>query len=158
MADAIIVLGCRVRPDGTASSQLRHRVALAVALYQSGAAPMLVLSGGGAPVSEAQVMAELATAAGVPPASLLCEDASRNTAENALNSAHLLLDRRLSQVLLVSSRAHLRRARWLFHLAGLRVAGSAGVPARSTRQAILSHVIELAELPLGVARVLRRRA
>src|SRR6476620_466179 len=72
-AEAIVVLGCRVRPDGSPSSPMRRRVALAVTLYQSGAAPLLVLSGGGAPVSEAQAMAELARAAGVPGTALLCE-------------------------------------------------------------------------------------
>src|SRR5687767_9398781 len=119
-AEAIVVLGCRVRPDGSPTSQLRRRVALAVALYETGAAPLLVLSGGGTPVSEAQVMAGLARTAGVPEAALLYEGASRNTAENALNSARLLREMGLSRVLLVSSRTHLLRARWLFRLAGLR--------------------------------------
>lgn len=137
---------------------MRRRVALAVTLYQSGAAPLLVLSGGGAPVSEAQAMAELARAAGVPGTALLCEAASRNTAENALNSAALLRQIGLSRVLLVSSRTHLSRARWLFRLARLRVVGSAGVPARSARQAIVSGIVEIVALPRSVLRVLRSRA
>jgi uncharacterized SAM-binding protein YcdF (DUF218 family) len=146
-----------VRPDGSPTSQLRRRVALAVALYETGAAPLLVLSGGGAPVSEAQVMAGLARAAGVPGAALLCEAGSRNTAENALNSAHLLREIGLSRVLLVSSRTHLLRARWLFRLAGLRVVGSAGVPARSTKRAIAASIVEIVAMPRSVLRVLRRR-
>ena len=152
------MLGCRVRPDGSPSSQLRRRVALAVTLYKSGVAPLLVVSGGGAPVSEAQAMSELARAAGVPVTALLCETASRNTAENALNSARLLREIGLSRVVLVSSRAHLLRARWLFRLAGLRVVGSAGVPARSARQAIVSGIVEIVALPRSVLRVLRSRA
>jgi uncharacterized SAM-binding protein YcdF (DUF218 family) len=157
-ADTIVVLGCRVRLDGTPSSQLRRRAALGVALYDAGAAPRLLLSGGGEPVSEAQVMAELAKAAGVPPGALLCEATSRNTAENALNSASLLRELGLSRVLLVSSRAHLPRARCLFRLAGLRVIGSAGVPARSARRALVAGVVEIVALPRSVWRVLRRRA
>ena len=152
------MLGCRVRPDGSPSSQLCRRVALAIVLYERGAAPVLVLSGGGAPVSEATAMAELARAAGVANTALLCEAASRNTAENALNSARLLRERGLSRVILVSGRAHLLRARWLFRLAGLRVVGSAGVPARSAHRAILSTLVELAALPRSLAQVLRRRA
>src|SRR5438046_10572000 len=78
-ADAIVVLGCRVRADGTPSRQMRRRVALGVALYDNGAAPLLLLTGGGTPLSEALVMAGLATASGVPSAALVCETASRNT-------------------------------------------------------------------------------
>lgn len=152
------MLGCRVRPDGTPTSQLRRRVALAVSLYDAGAAPVLVLSGGGAPVSEAQAMAELARAAGVPAVALLCEGSSRNTAENALNSARLLRELGLSRVVLVSGRAHLLRARWLFRLAGLRVVGSAGVPARSARRALVSSLVEIVAMPRSVWRVLRPRA
>jgi uncharacterized SAM-binding protein YcdF (DUF218 family) len=156
-AEAIVVLGCRVRPDGSPSSQLRRRVALAVTLYETGVAPLLVLSGGGGPVSEAEVMSGLARATGVPVTALLCEAASRNTAENALNSARLLREVGLSKVVLVSGRAHLLRARWLFRLAGLRVVGSAGVPARSSRRAIVSGIVEIAALPRSVWRVLRSR-
>ena len=152
------MLGCRLRPDGSPTSQLRRRLALGVKLYQSGAAPLIVVSGGGAPVSEAQTMAELARAAGVPDPALVCEAASRNTAENALNSARLLRQIGLSRVLLVSSRMHLLRARWLFRLAGLRVVGSAGVPAGSTARAMISGLFEIAALPRSVWRVLRRRA
>jgi uncharacterized SAM-binding protein YcdF (DUF218 family) len=151
------VLGCRVRPDGTASRQLRRRVALGVSLYESGAAPLLLMSGGGAPVSEAEVMTELAQAAGVPTAALLREDASRNTAENALNSARLLRKRGLATVVLVSGRAHLLRARCLFRLAGLRIVDSAGVAAPSARQAVASAFFEAVALPRSVARVLRSR-
>jgi uncharacterized SAM-binding protein YcdF (DUF218 family) len=152
------VLGCRVRPDGSPSRQLRRRVALGVALYEAGAAPLLVLSGGGAPVIEAQVMADLAQAAGVPRSAMLCETTSRNTAENAVHSARLLRQRGLSRVVLVSGRAHLLRAGLLCHLAGLRVVGSAGVPARSLTQAIVSRFFEILALPRSIAQVLRRRS
>ena len=152
------MLGCRVRPDGSPSSQLRRRVALGVRLYESGIAPLLVLSGGGVPVSEAQAMAELVRAAGVPATALLCEAASRNTAENALNSAHLLRELGRTRVVLVSSRTHLLRARWLFRLAGLRVVAFTGVPARSAQQAIVSAIIEIVALPHSLLRVLRRHA
>ena len=137
---------------------MRRRVALAVTLYQSGAAPLLVLSGGGGPVSEAESMADLARAAGVPVSALLCEAVSRNTAENALNSARLLREVGLSKVVLVSGRAHLLRARWLFRLAGLRVISSAGVPARSARRGIVSAIVEIVALPHSLLRVLRPRA
>lgn len=156
-AEAIVVLGCRLRPDGTAGGQLRRRVALGVELYRAGVAPLLLMSGGGAPVAEAEIMAELARAAGVPAAALLCEAASRNTAENAVNSARLLRAQALGRVVVVSQRAHLPRARLLFRLAGLAVVATAGASAASPAQALAAAVHEIVALPRSLARVLRRR-
>jgi len=151
---------------------LRQRVALGLRLYRAGAAPLLVLSGGGkGPVAEAQAMRELALADGAPPAALLLEPRSRDTLENALYTARLLHARlannRLSndrllnhsgqaRVVLVSDRPHLPRAALLFRLAGLSVTGRAGVPAppRSVPARIL---YELAAFPWSLARALLRR-
>jgi uncharacterized SAM-binding protein YcdF (DUF218 family) len=137
---------------------MRRRVALAVKLYQRGVAPRLVLSGGGrSGASEAQIMRDLACDAGVPPADLHCEAASRNTAENALFSARLLQEAGWHRVVLVSHRAHLFRARLLFRLVGIGVVACAGVPSRSWPM-VLRHVLrEAAALPRSIVRVLRRR-
>lgn len=136
---------------------MRRRVALGVRLYQAEAAPYLLLAGGGAPVAEADIMRELATAAGVPEAALICEPWSRNTAENAVHSARLLHARGLRRVVLVSHAVHLFRARLLFRLAGLAVVGSAGVPPRSVVEALAFALYEAAALPRSITRVLWRR-
>ena len=97
-----------------------------------GAAPLLLLSGGGTgPVSEAEIMRRMALARGVPDAALLVEPESRDTVENAREAARLLRSRGGRKVLLVSDRAHLPRAVLLFRLAGLHVAGWSGVPPPS---------------------------
>lgn len=126
---AIVVLGCRLRPDGTASAALRRRVARGVALYQEGRAPVLVLSGGGTSiVPEAEIMRRLARAAGVPEAALAIEPRSRNTLENARETAQILHERGLSAILLVSDRVHLPRAALLFRRAGVKIAALAAAP------------------------------
>jgi len=49
-------------------------------LFQAGAAPLLLLSGGGSgPVPEAEIMRRIAIARGVPEAALLVEPGSRDT-------------------------------------------------------------------------------
>lgn len=155
-ADAILVLGCRLRSDGTPGGQLRRRVALAVHLYQAGLAPVLLLSGGGSsPPSEAQVMRELALAAGIPAERLLCESRSRNTVENAILSRRVLREHQLDRVILVSSRLHLFRARLLCRLAGIEVVAARGV-ATSPRAAPLAALHELLALPWSFVRMLRR--
>src|SRR2546423_15375016 len=66
-ADAIVVLGCQLVSGGRPSERLRRRVALGVGLYREGAAPLIVMSGGGAGASPvAAGMRALAREAGGP--------------------------------------------------------------------------------------------
>jgi uncharacterized SAM-binding protein YcdF (DUF218 family) len=154
-ADAIVVLGCRVRRQGGASTALQRRVDRGVQLYREGAAPLLVLSGGGAgPLPEAEIMRRAALALGVSEAALLIESGSRNTFENARDTGLLLRSRGLRSVLLVSDRAHLPRARLLFRFAGLKVVGSVGTSRPSLHWELAAALHECAALPKSVARAL----
>ena len=136
---------------------MRCRVALGVGLYREGAAPLLVMSGGGAgPVAEAAVMRDLAREAGVPEAALLVEAESRNTFENAANTARLLNAAGKSRVILVSDRLHLPRAARVFRRAGLEIAGVAGVPASSMRRMVKGMLYEAASLARSLFRHRRR--
>jgi uncharacterized SAM-binding protein YcdF (DUF218 family) len=145
-ADAIVVLGCR------GSAALTRRVDCGVGLFRGGAAPLLVLSGGGrGPVAEAERMRCLAVAAGVPESALLLDAVSRDTFENARETARLLRARGLASVLLVSDRTHLPRAAMLFRFAGLRVVGQAAAASRFRAGAAIR---EIAALPWSLLRVL----
>ena len=151
-ADAIVVLGCR----GPAA--LRRRLEIGIRLFQAGAAPLLVLSGGGSgPLPEAEFMRRAAIVHGVPPTALLIDPVSRDTFENARETARLLSARGLRSVLLVSDRVHLPRAALLFRLAGLRVAGRAAVPARSLRRQAGATLREIVALPWSLLRAASRR-
>jgi len=154
----IVVLGCKLRPGGVAGGQLRRRMALGAELYAAGTAPYLLLVGGGGPVTEAAVMRELATAAGVPDSALICETRSRNTSENAVHSARMLHEHGLRRIVLVSHAAHLFRARLLFRIAGVEIVGSAGVPPRSAIEAVAAAFYEALALPRSLARMLWLRA
>jgi uncharacterized SAM-binding protein YcdF (DUF218 family) len=148
-ADAIVVLGCR-SPAG-----LRRRLDRGIGLFKQGAAPLLVLSGGGAArVPEAEIMRHMALDRGVPEAALLVEPGSYDTVGNARETARLLRPRGGRRVLLVSDRVHLPRAALLFRLAGLRVAGWAGVPPPSERWEVGAAIRECAALPGSLARAL----
>ncbi|MEM9796733.1 MAG: YdcF family protein [Pseudomonadota bacterium] len=129
MIRVAIVLGAAVRPDGGPSETLRLRVEHGVALHRAGQVSHLCLTGGqgrhGAP--EAQVAADLARAADVPGSALILEAASRNTYEN-LAYAHRLLPPDTAEIVIVSNRWHLPRARLIARLLGLnaRVSGPPG--------------------------------
>jgi uncharacterized SAM-binding protein YcdF (DUF218 family) len=119
-ADAIVVLGAPLAPDGALSSVLAERVAGGVALWLAGAAPTLVLTGGkgpGARHAEAPAMAAAARAAGVRADAIVVEERSRTTAENAREVAALLPAG--ARVWIVTQPFHGRRARRVFRRAGL---------------------------------------
>jgi uncharacterized SAM-binding protein YcdF (DUF218 family) len=152
-AEAIVVLGCGVR------SRLVRRVECGVRLYHAGAAPLLLLSGGGRGAEpEAAIMRRLALAAAVPDRALLVEPNSRNTWENARESAWLLRQRGLRRVVLVSDRPHLPRAALLFRLAGLEIAGRGGVPSPSPVSELAAIVREIAALPKSLLHAGRHRS
>jgi uncharacterized SAM-binding protein YcdF (DUF218 family) len=147
-ADAVVVLGCR------GSAALR-RLEIGIRLFEEGAAPLLVLSGGGSgSLPEAELMRRAAIADGVPETALLVDAVSRNTFENARETARLLSARGRRRVLLVSDRAHLPRAAVLFTLAGLRVTGRAGVAAPSLGRSAAAAIREIAALPWSLLRAL----
>ncbi len=112
--DAIVVCGCRVRPDGTAGPALTRRTRLAVTLFEAGRAPRLVLTGGLGRYrpSEARAAADVATRLGVPEERMLLESGSHSTEDNARFAAALL--GRDARVLVVTDAYHVFRAERVF--------------------------------------------
>jgi uncharacterized SAM-binding protein YcdF (DUF218 family) len=149
--DAIVVLGCALDRSGAPTPALERRTRHGVALHRAGAAPFLVLSGGGPhPRSEAAAMAEIARAAGIPEAAILLEDRSRNTFENAAFTVPLLVERGATRVVLVSDFYHLPRARLMFRLAGLPVAAVAAPPSPPLRRVLPMILREAAATALSL--------
>ena len=120
-ADAIVVLGGATRTPGyprpTAEvNEAGDRLLYAAWLYDQGAAPIIVLSGGAAPwigppsISEAEIMAGLLQRMGVPETAILLEKGSWNTYENAEASLNLLKAHDIESILLVTSAIHMPRA------------------------------------------------
>lgn len=120
-ADAIVVLGGGVHPDGTLPPVARARVERAVELFESGVAPRIILSGRcglSAPepaVTEAAAMAAYAAAFGVPRAALLEEDDAKDTLGNAyFTRLRFLEPNDWTSIRVVTSDFHLSRAAWVF--------------------------------------------
>lgn len=120
-ADAIVVLGGGVQPDGSLPDVARTRMDRAVELFESGVAPRLILSGrcglGGAEpaVTEAAAMAAYAAGFGIPRGALLLEEESRDTLGNAyFTRARFLEPNGWTSIRVVTSDFHLSRAAWVF--------------------------------------------
>ncbi|MDO4973166.1 MAG: YdcF family protein [Eubacteriales bacterium] len=96
--DYVLVLGCRIRPDGTLYPLIRGRVDRAIefaeAQYKAtGKRPILVPSGGRGgdePLSEGEAMARYMRERGVPAEFILPETESKTTRENMLFSRKLI--------------------------------------------------------------------
>lgn len=129
-ADAIVVLGSLVHPDGTLSESGEERVRAGVALWKRGVAPLLVMTGGfpawmteAPPATEAHAMARRARALGVPDEALRVEEASRSTFDNARRCAELLQPAGIRSVRIVTQPFHLRRSVRQFRRAGFEAHG-----------------------------------
>ena len=158
--DVAIILGARLRADGTPSPALLRRVGHGVALLRRGQAGALLMTGGataplatGAPMAAAPAMRALALAAGVDPDCVHVEDRARNTIENALFSAPLVRARGWRRLVVVTDAFHVPRARYVFRRLGLPADWAAVRPARPSVHWWLAHAREVAALPWTVWRV-----
>ncbi len=108
----LIVLGSPADADGNPTPMELQRVTEAVHEYESGVAPRMILTGGAVRnrFVEAQVMARVAKAQGIPAAAIVVEPEARNTIENTCNSLKIMRDRGWDSAEVVSSASHLPRA------------------------------------------------
>jgi len=121
-ADAIVILGASVLPDGEPGPDLMPRTEKAVALYHEGAAPYLICAGGIAddPLSAAAVACRKAMQLGVPWNAVFVADGSNNTREDVRRATEIMRRQGWSQAIVVSHPMHLLRARMLFNHAGVK--------------------------------------
>jgi uncharacterized SAM-binding protein YcdF (DUF218 family) len=112
-ADAIVAIS---------GGDTQARTAQAIEMYKHDWAPLLVFSGAAADKSgpsNAEAMKRQAMDAGVPAGSILVDETSETTKQNATNAIDLLTQHRIHSVVLVTSAYHQRRAGLEFgHRAG----------------------------------------
>jgi uncharacterized SAM-binding protein YcdF (DUF218 family) len=117
-SDTVILLG----GVGLDLNNPTNRIMHALQIYRAGKAPLILYSGG-----NADPLVEL----GVPHAALILDTESRNTRENAVNTAAIFKARGWRSGILVTSAAHMPRALGAFQRAGLSVVpASTGIESR----------------------------
>ena len=128
---AILVLGCRVEPDGTPSPALARRIDAAVALWRPG--DLLIGTGGPGPdhPPEGAVIAAEARRRGLPEDAVRAETASRSTWENVRLALPLAEGRPL---LLVTDGFHVPRARMIARRLGQRAEARPCAPGAALRR------------------------
>ena len=130
--DYVLILGCRIRPDGTLYPLIRARVDRAIAFVKrqeaaTGKRAVLIPSGGkGAdePESEAAAMARYIREQGIGDDQLLVEDRSKTTLENLRFSRSLIEERTEdAKVAFSTSSYHVYRGGILASQAGWNIDG-----------------------------------
>jgi uncharacterized SAM-binding protein YcdF (DUF218 family) len=122
-ADAIVVLGAKVLPNGQAGPDLATRTRHAVMLHHAGVAPRLICTGGvqNDPLSAASVCKALAVELETSPEAVFLADGSANTAEDARQVASLMAENGWRSAVVVSHPLHVYRAKLFFEKEGLTV-------------------------------------
>jgi uncharacterized SAM-binding protein YcdF (DUF218 family) len=145
--DAIVTLAAGVTASCAPNQHGLQRVLVAAKLFHEGRAPMVIFSGGRTDVrsgcSAAEGMRDLAVRLGVPRERIRLEESSTSTWENALRSDAVLRALGVSRIVLVTDRAHLRRAEACFRRFGYEVE-RAGVPV------YMGHFDNVEVLTLGL--------
>ena len=155
--DAIVVLGTPADSDGNPTPELLDRITEGVHEYERGVAPRIVVTGAAAHnrFVEADLMARVAEAQGVPASVIFEEAQALDTIQNACYSTRILESHGWHSAEVVSSASHLPRAAMIFsRLAGERPAGAMewrmhAAPANLTpnyysRAAVLAETLKTA--------------
>ena len=119
--DAIVVMGA-AQYDGRPSPQLAARLDHAAALWPTGQADLVVVTGGNRPgdrFTEAQASADYLAEHGVPESAIVLEDQGRSSYESLRGVAALLAERGLDEVLIVTDPYHALRSRLIAREVGL---------------------------------------
>jgi uncharacterized SAM-binding protein YcdF (DUF218 family) len=131
-AGAIVVLGGGEEPQSwpqplASVNDAGDRLVYAAWLYQQGAAPRVVVSGGivgvdGPAVQPgAEAMSDLLQIMGVPEDAIILEPHSRNTYENAVETKKLIEAEGIERILLVTSAMHMPRSHAIFRRQGFEI-------------------------------------
>lgn len=111
-ADYGVVLGNKIGPDGMPSARLKARLDRAVALYQEGLFPAIIVSGGVGVegFDEAAVMRQYLTARGIPADRVIGDNQGLTTFDTAKNTVRILRHSKGRSVLVVSQFFHISRS------------------------------------------------
>ena len=110
--DVLMVLGSPADADGNPTPTELERVTEAVNEYERGVAPRMIITGGPAhnQFMEAEVMARVAEAQGIPAGAIVEERTARNTMENTCDSLRIMRSHGWESAEVISSASHLPRA------------------------------------------------
>ena len=123
-ADAVLVLGASVYPDGTPSDILADRLEVAVDLYKAGAAKAIICSGDNrtSHYNESDAMKAYCVALGVPSEDVYVDHAGNTTYESLYRARNLF---GADRIIVATQAYHLYRALFAANCLGMEAWGVA---------------------------------
>lgn len=123
---AIVILGYGLNGNGTMAPELVRRVTAGKAQAQTTTTAPIVVTGGApkAGVTEASTMQKWLVANGIDASRITAEGNSGSTVANAQNTAAILAAQGISNIILVTSPNHIRRAAADFAAVGMKTVAS----------------------------------
>jgi len=120
--DCVLVLGAKVMPSGAPSHMLEDRCRRAVALFEAGAAPVLLMSGdhGQWEYDEVTCMKQYAVDHGMPSEAVFMDHAGFSTYDSMYRARDVF---RAKKIIIVTQRYHLFRALYIARKLGLEAYG-----------------------------------
>lgn len=121
-ADAILVLGAYVQPDGSMSSMLADRITVGYRLYQAGKAQKILVSGdhGRKDYDEVNTMKAYLKQQGIPTQNIFMDHAGFSTYESMYRARDVF---KVRKVIIVTQNYHLMRAVFIARELGLEAYG-----------------------------------
>lgn len=122
--DCVLVLGCRVKDDGTPSALLKDRLVKGIELYKLGVAPKLLMSGDHASeeYNEVGAMKTYAVNAGIPSEDILMDHAGFSTYESLCRAKEIF---KADKIAIVTQEYHMYRALYIAQQLGVEAYGIA---------------------------------
>ena len=120
--EVILILGCGIKANGEPSDMLEDRLKTGIALYQTGVAPKILLSGDHEfdDYNEIAVMKRVCLEAGVPEEAILCDRYGLSTYDSIVRAAEVF---GLERAVIVTQKYHLYRALYISEKLGMECVG-----------------------------------
>lgn len=120
--DCIIVLGCKVKEDGSPSDMLKDRMKRAIELYENGVAPKILMSGdhGQTNYNEVMTMKQYAIDAGVPSEDIFMDHAGFSTYETMYRAKEVF---GVEKAIVVTQDYHMYRSLYIANELGIDAYG-----------------------------------
>lgn len=120
--NCIIVLGCKVKDDGSPSDMLKDRMKRAIELYEQGVAPKILMSGdhGQTSYNEVMTMKQYAIDAGVPSEDIFMDHAGFSTYETMYRAKEVF---GVEKAIVVTQDYHMYRSLYIANELGIDAYG-----------------------------------
>ncbi len=113
-ADVALVMGAKVRPDGTPSGRLKARLDTTLSLYEQGLVEQVIVSGGlgWEGYDEALVMKEYLVDRGVPEGQIIIDSQGYDTYQTAYNASEIMERHGMRSVIIITQYFHISRTKY----------------------------------------------